>query len=46
VELTNVAVPERQRICTGRVVGIIKRNWRQYCGIIKKSTKTVSALFT
>ncbi|ELU08883.1 hypothetical protein CAPTEDRAFT_225692 [Capitella teleta] len=22
---------------TGRVVGIIKRNWRQYCGILQKS---------
>lgn len=22
---------------TGRVVGIIKRNWRQYCGMLQKS---------
>jgi len=34
-------VPEAQRVCTGRVVGIIKRNWRQYCGIIKKSDRSV-----
>ena len=25
------------KIPTGRVVGIIKRNWRQYCGILQKS---------
>lgn len=25
---------------TGRVVGIIRRKWRQYCGIIKKNEIT------
>ncbi|XP_050397499.1 exosome complex exonuclease RRP44 [Patella vulgata] len=30
-------VPEHLRQPTGRVVGIIKRNWRQYCGILKPS---------
>ena len=35
-------VPESRRICTGRVVSIIQRNWREYCGVIEKSTKPVS----
>jgi len=39
-------VPESQRICTGRVVGVIKRNWRQYCGIIKKSIKAVGFILS
>lgn len=30
-------VPEELKQPTGKVVGIIKRNWRQYCGIIQKS---------
>ncbi|WAR11579.1 RRP44-like protein, partial [Mya arenaria] len=30
-------VPKDLRQPTGRVVGIIKRNWRQYCGILQKS---------
>ncbi|KAL8570447.1 exosome catalytic subunit dis3 [Nucella lapillus] len=30
-------VPEELRQPTGRVVGIIKRKWRQYCGILQPS---------
>lgn len=30
-------VPKELRQPTGRVVGILKRNWRQYCGILAKS---------
>ncbi|ESO98220.1 hypothetical protein LOTGIDRAFT_114650 [Lottia gigantea] len=30
-------VPEHLRQPTGRVIGIIKRNWRQYCGILRPS---------
>ncbi|CAL1543487.1 unnamed protein product [Lymnaea stagnalis] len=30
-------VPKELRQPTGRVVGIIKRNWRQYCGILQPS---------
>ncbi|XP_052231000.1 exosome complex exonuclease RRP44-like isoform X2 [Dreissena polymorpha] len=30
-------VPRELRQPTGRVVGIIKRNWRQYCGILQPS---------
>lgn len=30
-------VPKELRQPTGRVVGIIKRNWRQYCGILQQS---------
>jgi exosome complex exonuclease DIS3/RRP44 len=30
-------IPEELRQTTGRVVGIIKRNWRQYCGILQPS---------
>ncbi|KAL4234603.1 exosome catalytic subunit dis3 [Mactra antiquata] len=30
-------VPKDLRQPTGRVVGIIKRNWRQYCGILQQS---------
>jgi len=30
-------VPKDLRQPTGQVVGIIKRNWRQYCGILQKS---------
>lgn len=27
---------------TGRVIGIIKRNWRSYCGVLRpKESKTV-----
>ena len=25
------------KIPTGKVVGIVKRNWRQYCGMLQKS---------
>ncbi|KAK7114496.1 exosome complex exonuclease RRP44-like [Littorina saxatilis] len=30
-------VPEELRQPTGRVIGIIKRKWRQYCGILQPS---------
>lgn len=30
-------IPKELRQPTGRIVGIIKRNWRQYCGIIRPS---------
>nr|KAI8762821.1 exosome complex exonuclease RRP44 [Biomphalaria glabrata] len=30
-------VPRELRQPTGRVVGIVKRNWRQYCGILQPS---------
>lgn len=30
---------------TGRVVGIIKRKWRQYCGILQEGSATVYHLF-
>lgn len=30
-------VPKELRQPTGRVIGIIKRNWRQYCGILRPS---------
>ncbi|XP_056008572.1 exosome complex exonuclease RRP44-like isoform X2 [Ostrea edulis] len=30
-------VPKELRQPTGRVVGIIKRNWRQYCGMLQPS---------
>lgn len=30
-------VPKELRQPTGRIVGIIKRNWRQYCGILQQS---------
>ncbi|XP_060606193.1 exosome complex exonuclease RRP44-like [Ruditapes philippinarum] len=33
-------VPKELRQQTCRVVGIIKRNWRQYCGILQKSAIT------
>ena len=25
------------KLKTGRIVGIIKRNWRQYCGMLQQS---------
>ncbi|KAJ8302790.1 hypothetical protein KUTeg_019186 [Tegillarca granosa] len=31
-------IPKELQQPTGRIVGIIKRNWRQYCGIIRPST--------
>lgn len=31
------AVSEKMLRATGRVVGIIKRNWRPYCGMLSKS---------
>lgn len=31
------AVNEKMLKPTGRVVGIIKRNWRPYCGMLSKS---------
>ncbi|XP_060081285.1 exosome complex exonuclease RRP44-like [Ylistrum balloti] len=30
-------VPKELRQPTGKIVGIIKRNWRQYCGILRPS---------
>lgn len=30
-------VPKELRQPTGKIVGIIKRNWRQYCGILQPS---------
>jgi len=33
--LTRNKVPRDLRQPTGRVVGILKRNWRQYCGILQ-----------
>lgn len=32
--------PDVKRLPTGRVVGIIKRNWRQYCGMLQVSELT------
>lgn len=32
-----VAANKMQKTPTGRVVGIIRRNWRQYCGILQPS---------
>lgn len=31
------SIGEGEKQPTGRVVGILKRKWRQYCGILKKS---------
>ncbi|ESN99274.1 hypothetical protein HELRODRAFT_189048 [Helobdella robusta] len=28
---------DKHKVPTGQVVGILKRNWRQYCGILQKS---------
>ena len=38
-------VPDELKQPTGRVVGIIKRNWRQYCGILQKSLIKGVSLF-
>ncbi|GFR81945.1 exosome complex exonuclease RRP44 [Elysia marginata] len=35
--VVNNKVPKELRQPTARVVGIIKRNWRQYCGILQPS---------
>ena len=36
-KLVKNRVPEELRQPTGRVIGIIKRKWRQYCGILQPS---------
>lgn len=37
---------KKNKIPTGRVVGIIKRKWRQYCGILQpKSSDSVYQIF-
>lgn len=36
-EVTEEPTAKSARIPTGEVVGIIKRNWRQYCGVLQKS---------
>ncbi|XP_014226404.1 exosome complex exonuclease RRP44 [Trichogramma pretiosum] len=35
--LEKITVPEAEKQPTGRIVGIIRRKWRQYCGIIQKN---------
>lgn len=35
--LIKVRNKQAQKVRSGRVVGIVKRNWRQYCGILQKS---------
>ncbi|KAK3581182.1 hypothetical protein CHS0354_024716 [Potamilus streckersoni] len=37
LKLKRNKVPKEQRQPSARVVGIIKRNWRQYCGILQQS---------
>ena len=40
------SVPKSLRVRSGRIVGIVKRNWRQYCGILQKSVlKTVRIIW-
>ncbi|XP_033754703.1 exosome complex exonuclease RRP44-like [Pecten maximus] len=36
--IKRIKVPKELRQPTGRIVGIIKRNWRQYCGILRPSS--------
>ncbi|XP_041376230.1 exosome complex exonuclease RRP44-like [Gigantopelta aegis] len=37
-ELVKGRIPKELRQPTGRIVGIIQRKWRQYCGILKPSS--------
>ncbi|KAK2159602.1 hypothetical protein LSH36_150g04005 [Paralvinella palmiformis] len=36
-EIVRTSTGKKSKIPSGRVVGIIKRNWRQYCGMLQKS---------
>ena len=40
------AKKKKNAVPTGRVVGIIKRNWRPYCGMLEKPSATRHQLFT
>lgn len=45
LELTKLNNSKRNIKPTGRVVGIIKRKWRQYCGILQDGSAAVYHLF-
>ena len=36
-EIVKTNTAKGPKLPTGRVVGVIKRKWRQYCGILQKS---------